>query len=89
MIRTAKASWSGYTGRANATAAYEAHMGRYYVRPTVAVDYFYLSEGGYDEKSAAHPSPSMSNSRTSSRLSAIAKVVIGADYGREVWWRPN
>jgi hypothetical protein len=89
VIRTAKASWSGYTGRGNATVAYEARMGRYYVRPTLAADYFYMNEGGYDERFGGASFAQHVDSRTSSRLSAIAKVVIGADYGREVWWRPE
>lgn len=89
VIRTAKASWSGYTGRANASAAYEAHMGRYYVRPTVGVDYFYMNEGGHTERFGGSAFAQHVASRGSSRLSAIAKVVIGADYGREVWWRPE
>jgi len=89
VIRTAKASWSGYTGRANASAAYEAHMGRYYVRPTVGVDYFYMTEGSYNERFGGGSFAQHVDSRNSSRLSAIAKVVIGADYGREVWWRPE
>jgi outer membrane autotransporter protein len=89
VIRTAKASWKGYTGRANASAAYEAHMGRYYVRPTLGVDYFYMNEGSYDERFGGGSFAQHVDSRNSSRLSAIAKVVIGADYGREVWWRPE
>jgi len=88
-IRTSKASWSGYTGAASASAAYEARMGRYYVRPTLAADYFYLSEGGYSEKGETDLTRLHVGSRNSYRLAGVAKVVIGADYGREVWWRPE
>ncbi|MGE5566560.1 MAG: autotransporter domain-containing protein [Parcubacteria group bacterium] len=88
-IRTSKASWSGYTGSASASAAYEAKFGRYYVRPTLAADYFYLSEGGYTEKSNSDAFKLHVDSRSSYRLAGVAKVVIGADYGREVWWRPE
>lgn len=89
IIRTAKSSWHGFTGRANASAAYEAHMGRYYVRPTLAADYFYLNEGAHDDRFGGGAFAQHVDSRSSSRLSGTAKVVVGADYGREVWWRPE
>lgn len=89
-VRTSKASWNGYTAAASASAAYEARIGgRYYVRPTLAADYFYLNEGGYSEKGETDLTRLHVGSRNSYRLAGVAKVVIGADYGREVWWRPE
>ena len=89
LIETASADWTGITGLASASAAYEAHIGRFYARPTVSVDYLYLSEGERSESGGSDALNLIVDERTSSRLSALAELAIGATFGRDLWWRPE
>lgn len=88
-IRTASADWGGWLASASATAAYEARFGRYYVRPLVGVDYLYLKEGEREEEGGGDTFDLTVEERTSSRLSASAELAIGAEFGRDLWWRPE
>jgi hypothetical protein len=88
LIRDASAEWNGYSLGAGASVSYEASMSRYYVRPLLAVDYFYLSEGAREEDGDDGFALSVEE-RTSSRLSATAEVAFGAEFGRDFWWRPE
>ncbi len=87
-IRTADAEWNGFTASASGYAAYERRFGRYYVRPELSVDYFYLSEGDRDESGWDELNQHVAD-RTSSRLSATGDVTVGAEFGRDFWWRPE
>ena len=88
-IRDASADWGGWLATANASDAYEARMGRYYVRPLVGVNYFYLSEGAREEEGGGDTFNLVVDERTSSRLSATAELAVGAEFGRDFWWRPE
>ena len=95
--RTASADWGGYTVSAGGDIAYEARMGRFYARPSVGIDYLYFSEGGYTESGGevAGALPGQGGidlavgARKSSRLDAEAILAIGAEFGRDSWWRPE
>lgn len=89
LVREASATWGGYTLSANAMAGYEARFGRFYVRPTLSVDYFYLSEGERRETGGGGSFNLIVDERTSSRLSASAELAVGATFGRDTWWRPE
>jgi hypothetical protein len=88
-IKSSNASWGGYTLAANATGAYEARFGRFYLRPTVSLDYFYLSEGEREEDGDSDSLNLIVDERSSSRLSAAAELAFGATFGRDSWWRPE
>jgi hypothetical protein len=88
-IRTADADWGGFTGSASASVGYEARFGRYYVRPLAGVDYLYLKEGERDEDGGGDTFNLTVDERTSSRLSATAELAVGAEFGRDFWWRPE
>lgn len=88
-IRESNADWGGFTGAANASVAYETRFGRYYVRPLLGVDYLYLSEGERDEDGGGDTFDLTVEERASSRLSATAEVAVGAEFGRDFWWRPE
>jgi hypothetical protein len=83
------ADWTGYMFNAFAGTAYEAKVGRYFARPEVYVDYLYLDEGARKESGGGAGFDQIVNSRKSDSLTADVGVVFGADYGREMWWRPE
>ena len=91
------AKWNGYTFNAFAGTAYEAKFGRYYARPEARLDYLYLDEGARNETGGSDPAtPNDPNGfdqnrqkRKSSSLVGDVGVAFGADYGRDLWWRPE
>ncbi|MDP1630890.1 MAG: autotransporter outer membrane beta-barrel domain-containing protein [Caulobacter sp.] len=89
LIRESEAKWSGVTGAASASVAYEARAGRYFVRPRMSVDYLYMSEGSRQETGGQDAFNLYLEDRTSSRLTGTAEVAFGATFGRELWWRPE
>jgi outer membrane autotransporter protein len=89
LIRQADSGWNGFTGLGNVTAAYEAGMGRLYIRPRVSLDYLYLSEGSRQESGGQDAFNLFLDERTSNRLSGTAELAFGATFGRELWWRPE
>lgn len=89
LIRQADAGWNGFTGQASVSAAYEANVGVFYLRPLVSLDYLYLSEGSRQESGGQDAFNLYIDGRTSSRLSGTAEVAFGATFGRELWWRPE
>lgn len=89
LIREATAGWSGFTGQASVSAAYEANLGVFYLRPLVSIDYLYLNEGSRQETGGQDAFNLFIDGRNSSRLSGTAEVAFGATFGRELWWRPE
>ena len=87
--RTNSAKWNGYTFNAFAGTAYEAKFGRYYARPEGRLDYLYLSEGERKEKGGGDGFDQIVHKRKSSSLTGDVGVAFGADYGRDLWWRPE
>jgi hypothetical protein len=87
--KTSSAKWNGYTVSAGADVAYEARMGRFYARPSAGVDYLYFSEGGYTGSGGGTGFDLTVSGRNSSRLDAEAMLAIGAEFGRDSWWRPE
>ncbi|MDB5433298.1 MAG: autotransporter [Caulobacter sp.] len=87
--RTASSNWAGYTVSAGGDIAYEARMGRFYARPSVGMDYLYFSEAAHDEEGGGAGFDLSLASRKSSRLDAEAILAIGAEFGRDSWWRPE
>ncbi|SFK52059.1 autotransporter domain-containing protein [Caulobacter sp. UNC279MFTsu5.1] len=88
--RKNSAKWNGYTFNAFAGTAYEAKFaGRYFVRPEASLDYLYLSEGERKESGGGDGFDQIVHKRKSSSLTGDVGVVFGADYGRDLWWRPE
>ena len=97
VIRHNSAKWTGYTFNAFAGTAYEAKFGRYYARPEARLDYLYLQEGARNEKGGSDTTtPNAPNAidqnrakRKSDSLTGDVGVAFGADFGRDMWWRPE
>ncbi|MFI4935538.1 MAG: hypothetical protein ACHP7N_13020 [Caulobacterales bacterium] len=49
---TSYGAWNGFFGDAHAGAAYEAKIGRYYIRPEIGIDYLYLNEDAHKDTGA-------------------------------------
>jgi len=89
LILANSADWNGATLNAFAGAGYEQKFGRYFVRPEGRVDYVWLREGERKETGAGSGFDLTVEERTSSNLSGEFGIAFGADFGKEVWWRPE
>jgi len=89
LILANSADWNGATLNAFAGAAYEQKFGRYFVRPEGRVDYVWLREGERKEAGAGAGFDLTVEERTSSNLSGEFGIAFGADFGKDVWWRPE
>jgi hypothetical protein len=96
------AKWTGATFNLFAGTAYEAKFGRYFVRPEARLDYLYLREGKRVEELTSDQLAGVTATdatgdgfdqtrfkRTSDSLTADAGIAFGADFGRDMWWRPE
>ena len=96
VVRHNSAKWTGYTFNAFAGTAYEAKFGRYYARPEARLDYLFLQEGARREKGGEDATDSSQDGfdqnrakRKSDSLTGDVGVAFGADFGRDMWWRPE
>ena len=64
-------------------------FGRFYARPELSVDYLHLKENPRTESGGGDGFDLNVNSRTSSRLSGEAIMVLGGQWGRDTWLRPE
>jgi hypothetical protein len=81
--------WHGFFADAHGSANYEARFGRFFVRPEVDLDYLYLDENAHADTGAGPGFDVALAKRTSSRLSGAALVAFGAQFGHDVWFRPE
>jgi len=89
LILKNNADWKGLTANAFAGVAYEQKFGRFFARPEGRVDYVWLREGKRAETGGGDGFDLTVDKRTSSNLSGEVGVVLGADFGKNVWWRPE
>ncbi|WP_369061265.1 autotransporter outer membrane beta-barrel domain-containing protein [Caulobacter sp. 73W] len=83
------AKWNGLTASANISASYEVSVGRYFIRPETSLDYIYLNEDERQEKGGGAGFDLIVEERKSNRLSGEAALAMGAQFGRDIWWRPE
>ena len=89
LILKNNADWKGLTANAFAGVAYEQKFGRFFARPEGRIDYVWLREGKRAESGGGDGFDLTVDKRTSSNLSGELGIVFGADYGKNVWWRPE
>ena len=89
LILANTADWGGATLTAFGGVAYEAKMGRYFLRPEGRIDYVWLREGKRTETGGGTGFDLTVDQRTSSNLSGEFGIAFGADYGKDLWWRPE
>lgn len=89
LVLANTADWKGLTSNAYAGVAYEQKLGRFFARPEGRVDYVWLREGKRAEAGGGKGFDLTVDKRTSSNLSGELGLVMGADFGKTVWWRPE
>ncbi len=80
-------SWGGVYFTGHAGAAYEMDFGRFYARPEASVDYLRLQEDGHSDTGGGPGFDLTVASRTSTRLSGDAVMVVGTQWGKVIWLR--
>ena len=86
-VDNANSNWGAYFVDAHAGASYELNMGRFYARPEASLDYLRLQEGAHSEGSGDTGFDLAVASRTSTRFSGEAVMVLGTQWGRASWLR--
>jgi hypothetical protein len=81
--------WNGYFADGHVGAEYEQHIGGFYVRPELSFDYLYLNQAAHDETGAGPGFDLNVAQQVSQRGVAAALVSFGAQYGHDVWFRPE
>jgi outer membrane autotransporter protein len=87
---TATGHWNGWGVSSRVRASYEAHFGRYYVRPQVGLDVLRLDESAYTEHGGGVLDLAVGK-RTTTEVSAFGGVASGAVFGDATssWWGPE
>lgn len=89
LVLRNNADWNGLSANAYAGAAYEQKFGRFFARPEARLDYIMLREGKRAESGGGDGFDLVVAKRKSTNLSGELGVVMGADFGQAVWWRPE
>ena len=86
---TNTAAWNGMFANAFAGLAYEADLGGAYLRPEARLDYVWLWEGQRREHGGGDGFDLTVASRKADNLSGDLGLVLGKQYGKDVWVRPE
>jgi outer membrane autotransporter protein len=86
---TNTAAWNGMVANAFAGLAYEAKLGDVYLRPEGRLDYVWLWEGERKEHGGGSGFDLTVASRKADNLSGDLGLVLGKQYGKDVWVRPE
>ncbi|HEY5007577.1 MAG TPA: hypothetical protein VII42_06215 [Caulobacteraceae bacterium] len=89
VAREAKASWLGAIMSANIGVGYQVSAGRFFIRPEVSGDYVLVSQAAYKERGGGSAFNLDVASQTSGQADAQADVVMGANFGQSIVWRPE
>jgi len=81
IIKTMTADWDGTLWSASGAVARDMRSGNISIRPTIAVDYFKLSEDGYAETGGGDALDLTVADRKSDELAVSGTVAIGLDLG--------
>lgn len=79
--KTMRGKWDGTLWSASGAVAYDARAGGLSIRPTVAVDYYKLSEDGYQETGGGAALDLNVLDRSSDELAVSGTVAVGLDFG--------
>jgi hypothetical protein len=84
--RTIKGNWDGSLVSATAFGSYELWAGSFFIRPSAAVEYYRLSEDGYEEKGGGSALDLAVDKRTSDELAVNGLMIAGFEWGA---YRPD
>ncbi|HEY0629399.1 MAG TPA: autotransporter domain-containing protein [Sphingomicrobium sp.] len=79
--RTIKANWDGSLFSASLNASHELWAGSFYIRPTAGVEYYRLSEDGYEEKGGGSALDLIVDERESDEVAVNALLAAGFETG--------
>ena len=79
--RQIEGSWNGSLFSAAAVASQELWAGSFYVRPSAGIEYYRLSEDGYEEEGGGAALDLTVDDRTSDELAVTALLVAGFEMG--------
>ncbi len=89
VAREAKASWLGGILSAHVGVGYQVSAGRFFIRPEVSGDFVLASQEAYKERGGGPAFNLDVASQTASQADAQADVVMGANFGQSIVWRPE
>ncbi|HTG63907.1 MAG TPA: autotransporter domain-containing protein [Sphingomicrobium sp.] len=81
--RTIEGSWKGSLFSATANASQELWAGAFYIRPSAGVEYYRLSEDGYQEEGGGTALDLAVEKRKSDEFAANALLAAGFEFGGE------
>ncbi|MDP9422765.1 MAG: autotransporter domain-containing protein [Pseudomonadota bacterium] len=84
--RTIKGDWNGSLFSATAFGSYELWAGSFFIRPSAGVEYYRLSEDGYDEKGGGSALDLDVDKRKSDELAVNGLMIAGFEWGA---YRPD
>ena len=84
--RTIKGDWNGSLFSATAFGSYELWAGSFFIRPSAGVEYYRLSEDGYEEEGGGTALDLDVDKRTSDELAVNGLMVAGFEWGA---YRPD
>lgn len=79
--RTIKGKWDAQLYSASGAVSYDTRAAGFTLRPTVAVDYYKLSEDGYQESGGGDALDLTVNSRSSDELAVTGSLALGLEFG--------
>ena len=87
VTERANSSWNGFFFDGHTGLAYEQKFGRFYARPEVSADYLRLHETSHSETGGDPGFDLNVASRSSTRFSGEAVLVLGTQWGKAQWLR--
>ncbi|MBE7217696.1 MAG: autotransporter outer membrane beta-barrel domain-containing protein [Caulobacteraceae bacterium] len=85
----ADADWHGWTADGRLGAAYQFNLGRFFVRPQLAAEYFRLDQDSYSETGSAGALSLDVDGRSGHAAIGTASMVFGGRFGSGITWRPT
>jgi hypothetical protein len=91
VTRNASASWTGGVAQAHLGVSYEEPIGGdFFIKPSVAGDYFVLYQGSRNEHNGGNAFDLNINSNTDKQGSVTGGLTFGMQFGdRDFTWRPE
>ncbi|MFN3727161.1 MAG: autotransporter domain-containing protein [Allosphingosinicella sp.] len=81
VTRTTSGEWNGTLFSAGAGLSYDLDLGALHLRPSLALDYYRLSEDGYEESGGGDAIDLIVDGRDSDELAGTAALAVGMEWG--------
>ena len=89
VVKKSTANWTGYTASAAGGVSYEMKFGRWFARPELNAEYFYLSEEAHREGGGGTGFDLDIGKRAGHIFQASAMLNIGGKFGPDGWLQPE